>query len=172
MRNFVALLTSLMLTVNLTSMGFEIDKAARSEWIAIADFYGIQPSSKRDKCRVTALFKVVRELKGPHWDREFMPINFESKENLGRITGASKYSGAELPEPGTRWIIFIKHAVPAQDGSFVAYNRSEGLRRCKRADVLMLLRELERDSGGNEEAQWAEILKLADKKPARKSHRR
>lgn len=70
-------------------------------------------------------YKIVKILKGPPLNKR-LPIKYEFHDHTNPPTPAGwKFSEKEMPAVGSRWLIFIEHAVP-HNGQFETYQGSYG----------------------------------------------
>ncbi len=74
---------------------------------------------------IQADYKIVKILKGPPLNKR-LPIKYEFHDHTNPPTPPGwKFSEKEMPKVGSRWLIFIEHAVP-HNGQFETYEGNYG----------------------------------------------
>jgi len=94
--------------------------------VLIAEYLGHQKSEDaRFNQPIQADYKIVKILKGPPLNKR-LPIKYEFHDHSNPPTPANwKFTEKEMPAVGSRWLIFIEHAVP-HNGQFETYEGSWG----------------------------------------------
>lgn len=97
----------------------------RSEKIVVADFVGYEGKNITYFSPPKAIYKLDRFLKGGALNKTiYLRYEFHNKTNTKRPNGF-KFDAKEMPEPGSKWILFIDNAVPV-DGMYETYKGSFG----------------------------------------------
>jgi len=97
----------------------------RSEKIVVADFVGYEGKNVTFFAPPKATYKIDRFLKGGALNKTiYLRYEFHNKTNMERPDGF-KFAQDTMPEPGSKWILFIDNAVPV-DGMYETYKGSFG----------------------------------------------
>lgn len=97
----------------------------RSEKIVVADFVGYEGKNVTFYAPPKAIYKLDRFLKGGALNKTiYVRYEFHNKTNTQRPDGF-KFAKDTMPEPGSKWILFIDNAVPV-DGMYETYKGSFG----------------------------------------------
>lgn len=97
----------------------------RSEKIVVADFVGYEGKNITYFSPPKAIYKIDRFLKGGALNKTiFVRYEFHNKTNTARPDGF-KFAADTMPEPGSKWILFIDNAVPV-DCMYETYKGSFG----------------------------------------------
>ncbi|MBS1952713.1 MAG: hypothetical protein JST89_00860 [Cyanobacteria bacterium SZAS-4] len=109
-----------------TNYSQNYENAAHSECILIAEYLGYQKNPDvRFNQPIQADYKIVKILKGPPLNKR-LPIKYEFHDHTNPPTPPGwKFSEKEMPAVGSRWLIFIEHAVP-HNGQFETYQGNYG----------------------------------------------
>ncbi len=109
-----------------TNYSQNYQNAVHSECILIAEYLGYQKTADvKFNQPIQADYKIVKILKGPPLNKR-LPIKYEFHDHTNPPTPAGwKFSEKEMPAVGSRWLIFIEHAVP-HNGQFETYEGSYG----------------------------------------------
>ncbi|CAN5454819.1 hypothetical protein BH10CYA1_BH10CYA1_27000 [soil metagenome] len=109
-----------------TNYAQNYQNAIHSECIVIAEYLGYQKNPDvRFNQPIQADYKIVKILKGPPLNKR-LPIKYEFHDHTNPPTPAGwKFSEKEMPAVGSRWLIFIDHAVP-HNGQFETYEGNYG----------------------------------------------
>lgn len=93
---------------------------ARSEKIVVADYSGYEGKNVTFYAPPKAVYKLDRFLKGGALNKTiYIRYEFHNKTSEKRPAGF-KFSKETMPEPGSKWILFIENAVPV-DGMYQTY---------------------------------------------------
>lgn len=109
-----------------TNYSENYENAVHSECILIAEYLGYQKNPDvRFNQPIQADYKIVKILKGPPLNKR-LPIKYEFHDHSNPPTPPGwKFSEKEMPAVGSRWLIFIEHAVP-HNGQFETYEGNYG----------------------------------------------
>jgi hypothetical protein len=89
--------------------------------VIIAEYLGYEKNPDiRWNQPARAEYRIIKILKGPPLNRR-LPIKYEFHDHSNPPTPPNwKFNEKEMPEKGSRWLIFIDHSVP-HNGQFETY---------------------------------------------------
>lgn len=119
--------------------------AIRSEFICIAEYQGFDKKSDiRFNSPVSSHWHIVKILKGPPLNKS-LPVRYDFHTlSENQAPPGWRFDQAKMPSRGSKWILFIEHAVPEGDKSlFTTYGGSYGRQPATDANLNELDRLLE-----------------------------